>query len=985
VRRDLPITFLGALAILGHHNHPWLDRLNRALGGILLVAGVVPGISALWAWIDQKNEATGLLRSALDSCADRLTKTKGQHRQDLILAAHTTIVLTAYFDTLRTHLGDRYDAAAISKKEKIAVSVGIDGDPSDSFVETLYKSRVPTPSAVHGFEGTTEFIAEWVLRQHASVVKFLQGLRLHVSDLANRRFDQDVVARYRSLYLSLAAEVPEFAVWAELTEHSATQTALARLTELVGGNVRAAPGMWASVDAANQAEMDLPIADATEYALVFPLCRDIFQVPRHRYAVAQPNANPANEHWWESQTVHDDLPLLFARHFTTPESTERPLLLLGHPGAGKSLLMKALAANLPAENYTVVRVPLRAVDADLPIVGQLQQALDQATHGRVTWTTLVDEQHDMIRVVLLDGLDELLQASSHDRSGYLAQVAEFQRVEAAMGYPVAVVVTSRTLVAERVTIPKNTVIVKLEPFDRRQIESWLAVWNKANADSGIRPTTVDTALVLPELARQPLLLMMLAVYCADAGVPVPTKDMSLLDLYERLFMLFARREVAKQWPADHDHDHAARAHLRRLSVAALGMMNRGAQHITEVDLTADLTALEEDVRSGERLLAEFFFIHASEAVVGAVARSYEFLHATFAEYLVADRVVEVLGDVARRVHAVRGPDKPDDSLLFALLSHQPLSIQRPSMDFIAALLARLPDLERAQVVDILDRLLEAYHRRTPATRYQNYAPTPVNAVRQLAAYTANLVLLRALAVPDGLPVGQLWSWLSIVKLWDAGLDQSSLDSLLTTLRNDGARVVVSDIPLLNVDTEFTIARLIGDSRTEARLRIGMAVWDGVTFVLNDAASEPAAEWEAATRAQLLAMQAGHPESIPPTSPHAMPSDCPRDIVELAERVAIAECGNWTPEFTAQFLLWLATIQPELDPLVCLVADRQQQISVRYERPAIAEYVDEALNQLHVGSQPDDIKIVEHTLRMLLRHWKKKELPISPDHPFAAPS
>lgn len=94
------------------------------------------------------------------------------------------------------------------------------------------------------------------------------------------------------------------------------------------------------------------------------------------------------------------------------------------------------------------------------------------------------------------------------------------------------------------------------------------------------------------------------------------------------------------------------------------------------------------------------------------------------------------------------------------------------------------------------------------------------------------------------------------------------------------------------------------------------------------------------------------------------------IVELAERVLIAECGSWSPDFTAEFLVWLGTIRPKLDPLVCLVADRQRQITLRYERPAIGERVDEALNQLRVGSHPDDIKIVENTLKMLLGFWAR---------------
>ena len=111
---------------------------------------------------------------------------------------------------------------------------------------------------------------------------------------------------------------------------------------------------------------------------------------------------------------------MLAGYVTAPDATRLPLLLLGHPGAGKSLLTKVLAARLPTSAYTVVRVPLRWVGANVPVRDQIEQALDQATNGRVEkWWRLADQSEGTVRVVLLDGLDELLQATRNDRSGYL--------------------------------------------------------------------------------------------------------------------------------------------------------------------------------------------------------------------------------------------------------------------------------------------------------------------------------------------------------------------------------------------------------------------------------------------------------------------------------------------------------------------------------------------------------------------------------------
>ena len=54
-----------------------------------------------------------------------------------------------------------------------------------------------------------------------------------------------------------------------------------------------------------------------------------------------------------------------------------PLLLLGHPGAGKSLLTEVLAAQLPSASFAVVRVPLRSVDPEDDLTSQISEELQR--------------------------------------------------------------------------------------------------------------------------------------------------------------------------------------------------------------------------------------------------------------------------------------------------------------------------------------------------------------------------------------------------------------------------------------------------------------------------------------------------------------------------------------------------------------------------------------------------------------------------------
>ena len=248
-------------------------------------------------------------------------------------------------------------------------------------------------------------------------------------------------------------------VWAMIGEHAATRSqiinlradmevalevnrgALARVEALLTLQASMAGGpadLCSVLGRANRGVLDQPIVpvDAERYGtgVLFPSVSRIYINPSYRIvSTAKVVVHAANENWWAEQPSDDNFDLILAAHIMAPSAARLPLLLLGHPGAGKSLLTKVLAARLPVTSYAVVRVPLRQVAANAPIYEQIQQGLDLATNKRVDWWRLAEQSRGMVRVVLLDGLDELLQATSNDRSGYLHEVMDFQRIEADQG------------------------------------------------------------------------------------------------------------------------------------------------------------------------------------------------------------------------------------------------------------------------------------------------------------------------------------------------------------------------------------------------------------------------------------------------------------------------------------------------------------------------------------------------------------------------
>jgi hypothetical protein len=426
-------------------------------------------------------------------------------------------------------------------------------------------------------------------------------------------------------------------------------------------------------------------------------------------------------------------------------------------------------------------------------------ALDVDTNKRVNWHTLTELGSDTVLVILLDGLDELLQAATFDRRSYLQEVAEFQRVEGEQNRPVAVIVTSRIIVADRVDIPEGTNIVRLNKFDDKQIAMWLESWrdtNNASIKAGtVRELTIAEATHQRHLAQQPLLLLMLAVYAADPESPKLDAGLSTSALYERIFKNFARREVLKRAPkgiASDELDARIDDQILRLSVAALAMFNRGVQHVREADLRADLGAITRDQRllngEGGRVLSEFFFVYAPEALIASKERSYEFLHATFGEYLIARQVVQEIIEINRYTLAHKGSHLVEDYLLHAIASFAPLSMRDTVLGFAYDQIRALPRDERSCIHQLLLRLFRDALQPREVTSLTGYSPIKASMPFRSAVYSANLCLLATMATgetttaelfPDS--VNQIDDWNRIATLWSSQLPTEGMQGLVRAL------------------------------------------------------------------------------------------------------------------------------------------------------------------------------------------------------------
>ncbi|GAB2963879.1 hypothetical protein GCM10027280_61000 [Micromonospora polyrhachis] len=847
-----------------------VSALDTLTGGAML--GISVAAPAVLSLFDARVEFIRLSHELVRGLSERRAGLSRYRRTERLAAAHRVIVVTAFFEALaEAKLSFRFADLALTHQERVTLA-GARGD-DQPLMWAFFAGGVPTPRPQQPYEEFRSALDGYYRSVADRLGTFVTGLaawdRLGHADQASfhdalAELPRRAVERHHELFGRLAGDFPEVAFWAALREHEGTRTEVRQLATSLAGLERllaeistgATPDTRrAGLARAYAAALDRPIIASGDVpaGLQMPTLGEAYLPPLCRVAEVGPGARPSDETWWADQPVRDDLPEFLAGHLTTPGATRAPLLVLGQPGSGKSVLTKVLAARLPAADFLPIRVVLRDVPAAADLQDQIEYAVRDATGERLDWPALARSAGDALPVVLLDGFDELLQATGVSQTDYLARVATFQRREADQGRPVVVVVTSRTSVADRAQPPEGTVAIRLEPFDETRIAGWLATWNAANRryfDScEVQPLELSSVLTHRELAEQPLLLLMLALYDADGNALRSAGTLRQDELYERLLRRFARREVIKHRPGlpERELDRAVEEELRRLSVVAFAMFNRTAQWVTEAQLEADLATLfgapataataadlRAPLRPAEIVLGRFFFVHRAQASQNdSRLETYEFLHATFGEFLVARLVWQALADLMAREAAATmsfGGSPVDDDLLHALLSYAVLSGRAPIVGFLRALASGLTAEQRAALTDLLARLFQGAHHTRTSRRYDGYQPRPLPVPARHAAYSANLMLL-AVCAAGTLRGSTLYPGRNVVPCWHretllwqsqlTGEDWNSLVDILVLDRlwiDDGTRDIALslatdpdqfDVPAVDPHWTFDRARRIG--------------------------------------------------------------------------------------------------------------------------------------------------------------------------------
>ncbi|MFI5562496.1 NACHT domain-containing protein [Amycolatopsis japonica] len=812
-------SYADAVKLLGPKENKLVAALDKIVGTTLL-GGSTLGLVDLLGWFDAKADFIRLSHELLTKLAGRRHGLKRHTRTERLQAAHAVIVVVAFTEALQSLNLPRFlERVGLERSGQLRL-MGL---------ENLFDGSWPLPSASRSYDDNLRAVTAQY-RQAGRELLFLFECDEKWPTLepgAQEKITQALFAiepiaanRYQELVRKLAGDYPELGIWLQISHETCVLAGMARLeAELVKVQVGTEPDVRMQELAKRyHAVLGRPIIDPDEVpaGLSLPVTRDAYIDPDFQVVIMTGSSFPARLSSWRGVPARSDLYRYLAGYLTSPEAISLPLVVLGDPGSGKSLLTRILAARLPVGDFLPIRIELRAVAAQEQLLGQLEDGLHSLLHEPTSFAQLSRTTGGALPVVVLDGFDELLQATGVSQTDYLKNVVRFQQECQDAGRPVVVIVTSRISVSNGMDIPQGSHVLRLVPFTDVQVESWLDVWNEANAGhfdrNSLEPLESSVVLGHRDLAVQPLLLLMLALY--DANGNALQRDRQNLNrsvLYERILTAFASRQIRKEANdfSGEDLKAAIDNELDRLSVVAFAMFHRGAQWVSEHDLDNDLAALLDErspdrvqrgmrrpLSAGGTIIGRFFFVHMAEASRDSqTLRTYEFLHPTFGEYLVArfvwrvlDEMRETLSTQPRRL----AEQYPDDSDLHALLSFTPLTSRKPVIDFLVELAAASED---ANFPRLIERLFGGCNEHLPRRR-DLYIPVIRSVPSRYAIYSLNLTLL-ATVVNRELDVRTLGisDWPRQATFWKSQLSPGEWSSLVHSLRVDwsGGKTVILSI------------------------------------------------------------------------------------------------------------------------------------------------------------------------------------------------
>jgi hypothetical protein len=712
------------------------------LGLILspLALGLPPETTAsVLGLIEAKNELIKLGKDLFEKVT-RQKDEDTLAKQERMRIAYGLICYTAFFEAvdqvmpeIKEPLGLQPEEKFLLSKEAVSRAQGKSNTECslDEAVELLEGWKVAFPHPVDSLERQNAQLFIIYEELSKGFMSFLQGLTVWESathetkeniSKAARKLPKVALDCFEAQYYRLAAKFPEFSVWSNLQEHKKTRAQTDLLLAAMPDFHKQYASLVNNTNKATNKAIDQGFLKLSQVIEAIPFQIEQFKANKnleelrsyYNSVIEQPIIKPyeageeaatltfprksqtfipqsfkvircttgkerlENEVTWKNVKSRNDLGAFLISYLSSPYSKTAPLIILGQPGSGKSLLTQILSAQLWSSLYIPIRVELRDINAENEIPAQIHDQICKDIDRNVRWADLTDNLNECTPIVILDGYDELLQASGKVFSGYLRKVQDFQEHQAGISKPVAAIVTSRITLIDKADIPLGATVIRLEEFDEARRKKWISFWNKTNQQyfkqAQIKPFELPANQKIIPLAEQPLLLLMLALYDSDGNQLRNSKGLDQTLLYDNIIRRFIRREKLKD-KSFRDLEESKREvevdqDMERLGVAAVSMFNQRSLYIRSAQLDNALAFFKlerviqdssgRSLSQAELLLGSFFFIHQSKSAQKSenpqerkLETAFEFLHNTFGEFLTAEFILRQVLNETNTLHDLK--------------------------------------------------------------------------------------------------------------------------------------------------------------------------------------------------------------------------------------------------------------------------------------------------------------------------------------------
>lgn len=853
-----------------------LDKFDKLFDAAIIFTPIAlgPAYLTLLTCLEVKDRLVNIGKSILESI-NSICKPDYVTRAQQIKYAYALIVYTSYFDALDEILPKKL-IKELKKELKDKEFSEFESDNDNNVLLSDYRD-IPFSDHIDSYSETINQLNKLYENVSERLLRLIDAKKLEID--INGKFAIDfkslmtevnklAIKNYEAQYLDLASNFNDFAFYVQSLEFQSIQKIVkeqSKRMESIDVGFRKLNALFNSLknnsinsnsqDAVEELkstyrkEILKPIIDSEEISyddesvkLRFPKIVDAF-IPQSYKCLSYTKRNMKLEEpeVWNNLKAHNNLDAFFIKYLSNPNSIDNPLIILGHPGSGKSLLTKVISAQLMCDYYTVIRIPLREVNAESSIDMLVENQIRKDSNRPLIcgYGGFAKEFSDKPLLIILDGYDELLQAKGEVYSNYLQNVKLFQEHQKDLNRPVRIIVTSRITLIDKAIIPENSTIVRLLEFNEEQQNAWISIWNKENDAyfkyNNVLPFSLPdkSNKSIMELSEQPLLLLMLALYDSEGNSLAKLKnEIKRTQLYNNLIKRFVLRERRRYNGfldlESNEQVNILNKEMSRLGVVAIGMYNRQTVHIHSNELENDLKFynLNREKRrevNGKRLndsdslLAGFFFIHESKANDEEYGNegfenAYEFLHNTFGEFLTADFILNCAIKEISKINTFKNTPDLNSELLklqtneswlnkewYSCLMFTPLYTRTVVLEMMKehkAKIIKVNKLDEAVFCDCLKFIVEnelkkiLYNKCYTGIMFENNLfNRDISLLECLAVYTMNLIILASVLCPDGFkfdennyvdsyePDKNISSWRKLCSLWRSCFSEKDLMGL----------------------------------------------------------------------------------------------------------------------------------------------------------------------------------------------------------------